>query len=302
MEIEAINHNDYYAQTINLLKKRGKKVITRGKNMIECTGVACEVFNTRDRILTEKNRKWSLKIWMHEFLWYQSENPNVKTISKYLKAWSNFADENGMVNSNYGFHWGGQVKNIIRILKNDSGARHASFNIYESKYSHITTKDVPCTFAVQFLVRNDKLDIIVFNRSRDLCKGEHGGDFFNFSLLQELIANELDLDVGSYKAYHGSLHLYESDWDKLENPLDFGLVNSLAVKKTKLKFSSFWEDLKQVILNKNTEDFISSTCLEKQIDYVEYYDDYTNRAMSGFSEQNRFSQFDHLVQNLKATS
>lgn len=273
MHIEALNHNDYYRQIINLLRNHGKKVTTRGKNMIEVAGVSCEILDTRDRILTEKNRKWSLKIWMHEFLWYQSANPSVKTISKYLKAWSNFADENGNVNSNYGFHWDSQIQNIIKILKNDYGARHACFNIYSSNYSHIVTKDVPCTFAVQFLIRNDKLNIVVFNRSRDLKNGEHGGDFFNFSLLQELIANELGIDVGSYKAYHGSLHLYEDDWSKLETPLDFGFIET-PVKKTNLKYTTFWGDLSHAIGSRDEQDFISATCIEKQIDCLEYYRDY----------------------------
>lgn len=246
--IVANNANEYYVGLLNLLKTQGKHVVTRGKNMIEVTGVTAVLTNPRRRINTLPSRKWPKKGFVMEFLWYMSGNSSVDTIEKYLKAWRQFAREDGTVNSNYGVYMLRGVPRCIEILREDSGARHACFNIYDTKHSaEVGSKDVPCTFAIQFLIRSGKLDMIVFNRSRDCIRGEAGGDMFAFTLLQELVANELSVEVGSYTSMMGSLHIYEQDWYRLfiledDQRLTFSMKDAHS-PRTSMKFTTFWQDL-----------------------------------------------------------
>ena len=52
--------------------------------------------------------------------------------------------------------------------------------------------------------------MLVHMRSNDSYKGLPG-DVFAFTMIQELVARSLDVEVGRYKHFVGSLHLYETD-------------------------------------------------------------------------------------------
>ena len=277
--INVKNANEYYESALINLRHLGEKVITRGKTMIELTNVVATVTNPRDRLLTEVNRKWPIKGFTAEVLWYLSGNPTLRTITKYLPVWAQFSDNGSTVNSNYGNHWFPYVSNIIEILRKDPGARHACFSIYKSHYSMIQTKDVPCTFAIQFLIRDNRLNMIVFNRSRDVIKGELGGDFYAFSILQELVANELEVEIGTYTAMHGSLHIYEQDFYKMFETLNFAdkidYYPFAYNEKIKFKYTNALKEI-HAACNKSindftyANDFLCDIILAKQIDVADF--------------------------------
>ncbi len=56
-------------------------------------------------------------------------------------------------------------------------------------------KEIPCTTTLQFFVRNERLDMVTTMRSNDAYLGlPH--DVFCFTMLQEIIARSLGLDIG----------------------------------------------------------------------------------------------------------
>jgi thymidylate synthase len=70
-------------------------------------------------------------------------------------------------------------------------------------------KEVPCTTTLQFLIRDSLLHMITTMRSNDAYMGlPH--DVFCFTMLQELMARTLGYDLGTYRHFVGSLHLYNS--------------------------------------------------------------------------------------------
>jgi thymidylate synthase len=71
---------------------------------------------------------------------------------------------------------------------------------------------------MQFFVRERKLDAVVYMRSNDIYLGLPY-DVFVFTMLQELFALELGLELGRYHHMVGSLHLYEADIVKARNVL-----------------------------------------------------------------------------------
>jgi thymidylate synthase len=63
--------------------------------------------------------------------------------------------------------------------------------------------------------------MITFMRSNDIYLGlPH--DLFSFTMLQEIVALSLDLNLGSYTHIVGSLHLYKDNIDKLDTFLEEG--------------------------------------------------------------------------------
>ncbi|MCI0545570.1 MAG: thymidylate synthase, partial [Actinobacteria bacterium] len=71
-------------------------------------------------------------------------------------------------------------------------------------------KDYPCTTAIQFLLRDDKLECHVRMRSNDVWWGL-AYDAFMFTQLQLSICNALEVEAGPYYHQPVSLHLYDRD-------------------------------------------------------------------------------------------
>ena len=126
------------------------------------------------------------------------------------------ADEDGNVNSNYGWQWerNNQLGEIIRLLKHKPNTRQAAISIYDAKEMHAYENDTPCTYAVQFTILNDKLNMCVTMRSNDLWYG-FCNDQYCFSRLQLLVADKLSIEVGTYYHFAHNLHLYNNIIEKI---------------------------------------------------------------------------------------
>jgi thymidylate synthase len=128
------------------------------------------------------------------------------------------ANEEGYVNSNYGYQWerNDQLDNVIAMLKANPRTRQATVSIYDGKeISNGTYQyDTPCTYAIQFTILNNKLNMCVTMRSNDLWYG-FCNDQYCFSMLQQLVADKLDIQVGTYYHFAHNLHLYNNIIEKV---------------------------------------------------------------------------------------
>ncbi len=162
-------------------------------------------------------RNWSVEYAEAEWQWYLSGNRNIAKLGKlYGKVpaiWKRMADDDGNVNSNYGWQWkrNQQLEYVINLLKDNPETRQAAISIYDAKEHYDYTNDTPCTYAVQFTILHGKLDMSVLMRSNDLWYG-FCNDQYQFSNLQMYVAQKLDLPIGVYYHYAHNLHLYN---DKL---------------------------------------------------------------------------------------
>lgn len=169
--------------------------------------------NPTNKIITNEERNWNEEYAAAEWAWYLSGDPKIKTLGKlYGKIpaiWKRMADKNGKVNSNYGYQWKrhDQLENVINILKKDPNTRQAAISIYDAKELPQYTYDTPCTYAVQFTIVQSKLYMSVYMRSNDLWYG-FCNDQYQFASLQEMVAERLNLPVGTYYHHAHNLHLY----------------------------------------------------------------------------------------------
>jgi thymidylate synthase len=272
MLIKAYNANEAYEGMKKLIKSGSIESSPRGMKIKERLGISVRIHNPRDRIITGSHRNFPIKSAFAEFLWYMTGNPSVKIIYPYLKHWKNYSDNEETVNSNYGFQWKNQIKEVIEKIKKDSDTRQAVVNLYHDDYSVYYGKDTVCTPSFQFLLREDLLYLIVNARSRDLVRGECI-DQFTFTLLQEIVANELGVQLGWYQVNIGSLHIYEEHFNLLETQETYDGTNKESVPiRTFMNYSNFWNLLKD---HKDTDlsndDFILFLLKEKQIDFDSFY-------------------------------
>jgi hypothetical protein len=74
-------------------------------------------------------------------------------------------------------------------------------------------KDSPCTIALTFRIRDERLLLSVVMRSSDVWLGLPF-DVFQFRQLQRTVAHLLNRDIGEYCHHSISMHLYEKDLDR----------------------------------------------------------------------------------------
>lgn len=192
------------------------EIITNGiefANTKALFNIGFTIENPTNKVITNKERNWNEEYAAAEWAWYLSGDPRVTTLGelygKIPAIWKNMADKNGEVNSNYGYQWrrNDQLENVINILKHGFDTRQAAISIYDGKEINKYEFDTPCTYAIQFTVVQGKLYMSVYMRSNDLWYG-FCNDQYQFASLQEMVAERLNLPVGTYYHHAHNLHLY----------------------------------------------------------------------------------------------
>ena len=178
-----------------------------------------------------------------EIAWYDSASRSVSDIPAPVPPiWKMIADENGEVNSNYGrlvYHEdnGGQFQQVARTLRNSPMSRQAVM-IYTRPDIHATAgKDFICTNAVQYLIREGRLNAVVQMRSNDAVFGYRNDYAWQrvvmVRLLRELKATAgaafpanaeilSTLKMGTITWQVGSLHIYPRHYALLEAAVETG--------------------------------------------------------------------------------
>ena len=167
----------------------------------------------KDRKIINKEREWKEDYAEAEWQWYLSGDPKVSTLGdiygKVPEIWKRMADADGKVNSNYGYQWdrNGQLDMVLEMLKHNKNTRQACITIYDGKEISDYAFDTPCTYAVQFTIVNNRLDMCVTMRSNDLWYG-FCNDQYQFSKLQEMVSKRLKIETGVYYHFAHNMHLY----------------------------------------------------------------------------------------------
>ena len=166
-----------------------------------------------DNKIINKERNWKQEYAEAEWQWYLSGNNNIAELGRLYgktpEIWKRMADDKGNVNSNYGWQWerNSQLDMVIEMLKQNKETRQAAISIYDGKEITDYAHDTPCTYAVQFTILHDRLDMCVTMRSNDLWYG-FCNDQYCFSMLQGLVAHELGIETGVYYHFAHNMHLY----------------------------------------------------------------------------------------------
>ena len=170
-----------------------------------------------DNHIVNPMRDWKADYAEAEWQWYLSGDNSISKLGsiygKIPPIWVRMANNKGEVNSNYGWQWQreNQLEYVIKKLRKHKETRHAAISIYDCKEHDKYKKDTPCTYAVQFTILNDKLNMSVYMRSNDLWYG-FCNDQYCFSMLQKYVAERLSMDIGWYYHHAHNMHIYN---DKL---------------------------------------------------------------------------------------
>jgi len=228
MEIVEDSLEALWVRAADIVLTKGEKCAPRGKKTRELTGVQLVLSSPCDRIPRLPVREFSLAYAMGEMAWYLSSDDSLEFIRYYAASYGNYSDDGKRLHGAYGprifgkrcecssyEHRCNAYKGSPSLweatkaaLQKDPDTRQAIIPIFQPQDPGSVTKDMPCTLSLQFMLRNGGVDLLVNMRSNDLW---FGGvyDIFCFTILQELMANELGMKVGTYYHHVGSFHIYE---------------------------------------------------------------------------------------------
>lgn len=114
-----------------------------------------------------------------------------------------------------------QLDRAYLALKNSPDSRQVVLQIWDpgidlpDEEGRPAAQDIPCNLLSMLKVRGGKLEWTQVMRSNDLFLGVPY-NFVQFTVLQEVMAGWLGLEVGAYVHLSDSLHVYEKDFTELK--------------------------------------------------------------------------------------
>lgn len=218
-----MNVQDIRCEFAKVLKTEG-----HGKDSIEIIGASFEA--NEPTIFGEPKEEYIRR----EIKWYESRSRNVNDIDGEVPTiWRSISSRNGFINSNYGYLFFDfanfdQFGHVVEELKRDKNSRRAVAVYtrptihFESQYDGM--QDFICTNAVQYLIRDDDLDVVVQMRSNDAVYGYKNDvawqRYAQMRVLGALKCYYPQLKLGKIVWQVGSLHVYKrhfyliDEWEK----------------------------------------------------------------------------------------
>lgn len=220
-----LSFHDAFFGTLKEILENGIVSKPRGSKTYELIGHSFIIENPRDRILNCKLRNINPDYLVGNVLWVLSQSNKLDFIQYYNSRGINFSDDGEILRGAYGkrlFDIDGvnQIKHCIDELRLDPDSRRALASIHMPQHDWHGSVDTPCTADVQFLIRDNKLIMINHMRSQSAAF-VMPYDIFLMTMLHELIANELDVELGYYQHFCGSIHFFEREMDIVNEMLDW---------------------------------------------------------------------------------
>ena len=201
--------------TLNDIKQKGFVTSPRGRESKELIGHGYVLTNPRNRIVGFEARDLNPFYLIGNLLWVLRQSNKLDIICYYNPRGYMFSDDGEILRGAYGkriFDFDGvnQWNNVIKELKVDPDSRRAVINFFLPQHDWTGSLDTPCTTDIQFFLRDNKLHLVNHMRSQSAAFVQPY-DAFLMTMLQELLANELGVELGIYKHICGSYHYFTNE-------------------------------------------------------------------------------------------
>lgn len=111
-----------------------------------------------------------------------------------------------------------QVVELLRNIKNNPSSRRLMTSFWN--FNDVEDKALQeCAFQTQWKVRDNKLDLILTQRSADYCVGVPF-NVFQYYILQNMVALQTGYEVGEFIHHIGDCHIYDRHIDGAKQLLD----------------------------------------------------------------------------------
>ncbi|MGM3175180.1 thymidylate synthase [Dickeya lacustris] len=200
--------------TLNNILKNGSHVGSRDQEQIEVLSTLTKITKPSERFLVIPGRNNNVFAQVAETMWVLAGRNDLEFLDNYLPRAIEFSDDLKTWRAAYGPRlrkWNGtvdQLQGVIKRFQEDPLTKRAVISIFDPESDYRETKDVPCNNWLHFIQRNGCLDLHVTVRANDAIWGFSGINFFEWSVLHEIIAKTMGWRVGNISWYVGTFHIY----------------------------------------------------------------------------------------------
>lgn len=203
-------------------------VPSRGGDTLEVPWPVATVYDRpRERVLRCPVRDANPFFHLFESLWILSGREDVAWLAQFNARIAEYSDDGVRFHGAYGARLKAQIKPLLKLLKQDPGTRRAVLQIWDWMRDLGTdSKDIPCNDMIMLKVRDGHLSMRVLCRSNDMLWGAYGANAVQFSMLQEYLADKVNLRVGTLTQVSDSFHVYTGGaggkvWERVRS--NFGM-------------------------------------------------------------------------------
>jgi thymidylate synthase len=251
MKLIGTTLDDLVRDSIEAVLASDSRISSRSGDNQEILGAYLELTNPRARLCQAENKS-TLYSCFGELLWYLSGSDDIAFMQYYVPDYANYVTVVGeRVPTAYGprmFSWDGmnQIETVTERLRSHPDTRQATLQIFDRKDLITGQQSVPCTCMLQFICRERRLHLITTMRSNDVFRGLPT-DAFAFTMLQELVARSLGVELGTYRHFAGSLHIYAKDVEGAKRLVEEGWQQTVGASMEPMPDGDPWPAIKEVL-------------------------------------------------------
>lgn len=199
--------------------EHGTMVNPRGQPTFELLHTNNICININQAVVRSPVRKLNYQFMCAEALWILNGDNQLKPLTRFVKRMKQYSDDGETLAGAYGIQIIPQLNYVMKTLLADRDTRQAMLSIWTPNPK--PSKDIPCTVAMVFSIRDNLLHLHVFMRSSDGWLGIPY-DMFSFACVGLLVLADYNQKTTSDLIRPGVLtismtssHLYEKDLPKV---------------------------------------------------------------------------------------
>ena len=204
-------------------------------------------------MITLRNNTNTIKRAIDEILWiWQKKSNRVEDLNSHI--WDQWAGKDGTIGKAYGYQMSkkyefktkngiellDQVDYMLYLLKNNPSSRRIMTNIFN--FEDLKEMNLePCAYGTQWLVKGDKLHLILNQRSQDMLAA-NGWNTMQYAALLCMVAQCVGLKVGTLTHNIGDCHIYDRHIPLIKKLLDakpMDVSPKLIIKNPTTNFYDF---------------------------------------------------------------
>jgi thymidylate synthase len=153
-----------------------------------------------------------------EVAWMLMGTKSTKWLKKYTHIWDAFETDKDYLETAYGYRWRhafgvDQIQNIISKLREDNTSRQQVLLSWDPRVDNVKeATNIPCPYTAVVNIIDNKLNIHLTLRSNDVYLGLPY-DVLMYTLLGNILAETLEVEVGELFYSIAHMHLYENQFE-----------------------------------------------------------------------------------------
>lgn len=219
--VRAEASDDAWRQAFRLVSaasKEKKGQASRGGDTYEMLHVAIEIGDPRQHWVVSRSPAINPAFGIAEVIWMLAGSNDAAILNYWFPKLPEFGGQGPTYAGAYGHrlrhHFGlDQIQRACEVLSANPDSRQVVLQYWDGRVDFPLLSgaprapDIPCNVISMLKVRDGKLDWTQVMRSNDVCRGLPY-NLLQFTVLQEVLAGWLDLEMGQYCHWSDSLHAY----------------------------------------------------------------------------------------------